>query len=46
MVGTLVEAGLGKISADDVAAALAAKDRARCGPVAPGDGLYLIRVDY
>lgn len=46
MVGTLVEAGLGKISADDVAAALAAKDRARCGPVAPGDGLYLMRVDY
>jgi tRNA pseudouridine38-40 synthase len=46
MVGTLVEAGLGKLSADDVAAALAAKDRARCGPVAPADGLYLVRVDY
>jgi len=46
MVGTLVEAGLGKMSADDVAAALAAKDRARCGPVAPADGLYLMRVDY
>jgi tRNA pseudouridine38-40 synthase len=46
MVGTLVEVGLGKMSADDVAAALAAKDRARCGPVAPPDGLYLTRVDY
>jgi tRNA pseudouridine38-40 synthase len=46
MVGTLVEAGLGKLTADDVAAALGAKDRARCGPVAPADGLYLIRVDY
>jgi tRNA pseudouridine38-40 synthase len=46
MVGTLVEAGLGKISADEVSAALAAKDRARCGPVAPADGLYLVRVDY
>lgn len=46
MVGTLVEVGLGKLSADDVAAALAAKDRARCGPVAPSDGLYLMRVDY
>lgn len=46
MVGTLAEAGLGKLSADDVAAALAAKDRARCGPVAPADGLYLARVDY
>lgn len=46
MVGTLVEVGLGKMSADDVAAALAAADRARCGPVAPADGLYLVRVDY
>lgn len=46
MVGTLVEVGLGKISADDVADALAAADRARCGPVAPPDGLYLAHVDY
>ena len=46
MVGTLAEVGLGKMSADDVAAALAAKDRALCGPVAPADGLYLMRVDY
>ncbi|MGE0740968.1 MAG: tRNA pseudouridine(38-40) synthase TruA [Hyphomonadaceae bacterium] len=46
MVGTLVEVGLGKMSGDDLADALAAKDRARCGPVAPPDGLYLARVDY
>jgi tRNA pseudouridine38-40 synthase len=46
IVGTLVEVGLGKMSTDDVADALAAKDRARCGPVAPPDGLYLVRVDY
>ncbi len=46
MVGTLVEVGLGKMTPDDVAAALAAADRARCGPVAPPDGLYLARVDY
>lgn len=46
MVGTLAEAGLGKMSADDVAAALAARDRAQCGPVAPADGLYLMRADY
>ena len=46
IVGTLVEAGLGKMSAEDVADALAAKDRARCGPVAPPDGLFLYRVDY
>ena len=46
MVGTLVEVGLGKMTADDVASGLAAKDRAHCGPVAPADGLYLMRVDY
>ena len=46
MVGTLVEVGVGKMTADEVAAALAAKDRSRCGPVAPPDGLYLVRVDY
>ena len=26
--------------------ALDAKDRTACGPVAPPDGLYLMRVDY
>lgn len=46
MVGTLVEVGLGKMTADEVAAALAARDRAQCGPVAPADGLCLTRVDY
>jgi tRNA pseudouridine38-40 synthase len=46
MVGTLAEVGFGKMTADGVAAALAAKDRAQCGPVAPADGLYLMRVDY
>ncbi|HRK63444.1 MAG TPA: tRNA pseudouridine(38-40) synthase TruA, partial [Terricaulis sp.] len=46
MVGTLVEVGIGRMKPADVADALAAKDRARCGPVAPGDGLYLMRVDY
>jgi tRNA pseudouridine38-40 synthase len=46
MVGTLVEVGLGKLGAADVAEALEAADRARCGPVAPPDGLYLMRVDY
>jgi tRNA pseudouridine38-40 synthase len=46
MTGTLMEVGLGKWRARDVADALAAEDRARCGPVAPPDGLYLVRVEY
>ena len=46
MAGTLVEAGLGRWSPDDVRAALEARDRAACGPVAPSDGLYLTGVDY
>jgi len=46
MVGSLVWVGEGRWSADDVAAALAACDRAACGPVAPPQGLYLARVDY
>ena len=32
--------------ADDVSAALEARDRKACGPVAPPYGLYLISVDY
>jgi tRNA pseudouridine38-40 synthase len=46
MVGSLVAVGEGKWSADDLARALNACDRAACGPVAPPDGLYLIKVDY
>jgi tRNA pseudouridine38-40 synthase len=46
MVGSLVEVGLGKWSASDFRAAFEAADRRRCGPVAPPDGLYLMRVDY
>jgi len=46
MVGSLVPVGDGKWTAEDLARALAARDRAACGPVAPPDGLYLVRVDY
>jgi tRNA pseudouridine38-40 synthase len=38
--------GDGKWSGDDLAAALAARNRAACGPVAPPEGLYLVTVDY
>lgn len=44
--GTLKLVGEGKWTPRDVAHALAARDRARCGPVSPPDGLYLVRVDY
>jgi tRNA pseudouridine38-40 synthase len=46
MVGSLVHVGEGKWSIDDLAAALAARDRTACGQVAPPQGLYLVRVEY
>jgi tRNA pseudouridine38-40 synthase len=46
MVGSLVPVGEGKRSAKDLAAALAARSRHACGPVAPPEGLYLVGVDY
>jgi tRNA pseudouridine38-40 synthase len=46
MVGTLKLVGAGKWRIEEVGEALAARDRAACGPVAPPDGLYLVRVDY
>jgi tRNA pseudouridine38-40 synthase len=46
MVGTLKLVGVGKWTAADVTAALAARDRRRGGPTAPAEGLYLTRVVY
>jgi tRNA pseudouridine38-40 synthase len=46
MVGSLKLVGEGKWQPKDVAAALEATDRTRCGTVAPPDGLTLLRVDY
>ncbi|MGB8137068.1 MAG: tRNA pseudouridine(38-40) synthase TruA [Pseudolabrys sp.] len=46
MVGSLVPVGEGKWSPDDLEKALEARDRAACGPVAPPDGLYLMKVEY
>jgi tRNA pseudouridine38-40 synthase len=46
MVGSLKLVGEGKWQPRDFRAALDARDRARCGPLAPPDGLYLTRVDY
>jgi tRNA pseudouridine38-40 synthase len=46
MVGSLVLVGEDRWRADDLARALAARDRTACGPVAPPDGLCLMKVDY
>ncbi|HRO32783.1 MAG TPA: tRNA pseudouridine(38-40) synthase TruA [Brevundimonas sp.] len=46
MTGSLVQVGLGRWSPEDLKAALDARDRAACGPVAPSDGLYLTGVEY
>lgn len=46
MVGSLKKVGEGRWPVAEVAVALAARDRARSGPVAPAHGLYLLAVDY
>jgi tRNA pseudouridine38-40 synthase len=46
MAGTLKLVGLGQWSPDDVAAALARRDRRAGGPTAPAEGLYLVEVRY
>ncbi|MEQ8639837.1 MAG: tRNA pseudouridine(38-40) synthase TruA [Alphaproteobacteria bacterium] len=46
MAGSLKLVGEGKWSAGDMAAALAAKSRARAGPTAPAAGLTLVAVVY
>lgn len=46
IVGSLKYVGEGKWKRRDLEAVLKAADRARCGPVAPPDGLYLTAVDY
>jgi tRNA pseudouridine38-40 synthase len=46
IAGTLVDVGLGRWPADDVAGILASRDRRRAGRTAPAAGLFLVRVDY
>ena len=45
-VGTLERVGAGSWAPDDVKTALAARNRAACGPVCPPQGLYLAAVRY
>ena len=46
MAGSLKLVGEGRWSADDIAAALAARDRRAAGPTAPPEGLFLMEVRY
>ena len=46
IVGTLERVGAGAWPPERVGAALAARDRSACGPVAPPDGLTLVAVRY
>ena len=46
MVGALKVVGEGKWNENDLEKALKAKDRRQCPPVAPANGLYLVKVEY
>lgn len=46
MVGCLALVGMGRWAVDDVARALAARDRARLGLNAPPDGLFFVTAGY
>jgi len=46
LVGSLAHVGSGRWRVEDLREALDARDRARCGLVAPAHGLYLVAVDY
>lgn len=46
MVGSLKLVGEGKWQPHHMKRALQSRNRTECGPVAPADGLYLVRVDY
>jgi tRNA pseudouridine38-40 synthase len=46
IVGTLVEVGRGKRTAEEMKAILASQDRSRAGATAPPQGLFLIEVSY
>ncbi len=46
MVGSLKLVGEGKWTTRDLQRALKARDRDACGPVAPPEGLTLLKVDY
>jgi len=46
IVGTMLEVGIGKISADDVKDIIAQKDRCLAGTSAPANALFLSKIEY
>jgi tRNA pseudouridine38-40 synthase len=46
IVGTLVEVGRGRWTAENIEKILAARDRAEAGPIAPAGGLCLVEIFY
>jgi tRNA pseudouridine38-40 synthase len=46
MVGTLIEVGRGKITAEQIEKIITSKNRAKAGATAPPQGLFLIKVNY
>jgi tRNA pseudouridine38-40 synthase len=46
IVGTLLEVGRGRLSADAIPELFAARDRSRSGPTVPPEGLYLVALEY
>lgn len=46
IVGTLHQVGAGKITPEEFASILNARDRRRAGPTAPAQGLFLKEVKY
>ncbi len=46
IVGTLVEIGRGRRPIEWIADVLASRERARAGPTAPPEGLFLVSVEY
>jgi tRNA pseudouridine38-40 synthase len=46
IVGTLIEVGKGRLAPNDIPEIFAARDRSRCGPTVPPEGLYLVALEY
>ncbi|PRR75914.1 tRNA pseudouridine synthase A [Clostridium thermopalmarium DSM 5974] len=46
LAGTLIEAGLGKITPEDIKNIMEQKDRSMAPPTAPAHGLFLSEVIY